>query len=83
MAGAIISPLQDAVELGIGLIMKKAIYMMRGEVSSFIKSADPLLVPNIDWPEQPIDSSPLIFEGVITINARFSFYFNPKIHDSS
>ena len=54
MAGAIISPLQDAVELGIADNEESNLYDAWRKYRVLLNRVDPLLVPNIDWPEQPI-----------------------------
>lgn len=54
MAGAIISPLQDAFELGIADNEESNLYDAWGKCRVLLNRVDPLLVPNIDWPEQPI-----------------------------
>ena len=54
MAGAIISPLQDAVELGIADNEESNLYDAWRKYRVLLHRVDPLLVPNIDWPEQPI-----------------------------
>ncbi|MFJ5851901.1 tail fiber assembly protein [Enterobacter cancerogenus] len=54
MAGAIISPLQDAVELGIADNEESNQYDAWRKYRVLLNRVDPLLVPNLDWPEQPI-----------------------------
>ncbi|KKJ35268.1 tail fiber assembly protein [Enterobacter hormaechei] len=54
MAGAIISPLQDAVELGIADNEESNLYDAWRKYRVLLNRVDPLLVPNLDWPEQPI-----------------------------
>ncbi|ENK7103574.1 tail fiber assembly protein [Enterobacter kobei] len=54
MAGAIISPLQDAVELGIADNEESNLYDAWRKYRVLLNRVDPLLGPNLVWPEQPI-----------------------------
>ncbi|WP_256332877.1 tail fiber assembly protein [Enterobacter hormaechei] len=54
MAGAIISPLQDAVELGIADNEESNLYNAWRKYRVLLNRVDPLLGPNLVWPEQPI-----------------------------
>ena len=54
MAGAIISPLQDAVELGIADNEESNLYDAWRKYRVLLNRVDPLLVPNLVWPEQPV-----------------------------
>ncbi|MBT1752889.1 tail fiber assembly protein [Enterobacter hormaechei subsp. xiangfangensis] len=54
MAGAIISPLQDAVELCIADNEESNLYNAWRKYRVLLNRVDPLLGPNLVWPEQPI-----------------------------
>ncbi|MGA4469587.1 tail fiber assembly protein [Enterobacter hormaechei] len=54
MVGAIISPLQDAVELGIADNEESNLYDAWRKYRVLLNRVDPLLGPNLVWPEQPI-----------------------------
>lgn len=54
MAGEIISPLQDAVELGIADNEESNLYDAWRKYRVLLNRVDPLLGPNLVWPEQPI-----------------------------